>query len=220
MNESKKTFGKRMAEFCLPVVKSWSMWLLAAVLCLFAFYQFATSGARDIALWKYMITLPEPEHCALCTDDGVVRTYPCLVKLETGQAGQIDVYDIGSEYLQGITQFQETGIFTTFSFIIDLAEFTTTEAHSSTSTLTIPKDSNYINPSLYCLNCRAKIAEVIDGAGITEVGYVLADMYDPEHIRIYPITDGAEYDIQGYTVKASKDKENKGLMVSVTGYFD
>lgn len=167
-----------------------------------------------------MITLPEPEHCALCTDDRIVRTYPCLVKLETGQAGQIAVYDIGSEYLEEIEQFRETGFYTTFCNIIGCGAYTTTDAHSSTSTLTIPKDANYIKPSLYCLDCRAKIAKVIDGTGITAVGYVLADMYDLEHIHIYPIVDGAEYDIQGYTVKVSKDKENKGLMVSVTGYFD
>lgn len=212
---------KRVGRTLFVFFKSPLMWLLVIALCFFAFYQFATLAARNIALWKYMVTLPEPAHCALCADDGTVNTYPCLVRLETGQAGQITVYDIGSEYLQEITQFRETGVYTTCSFVVSgLVEHTTTEAHSSTSTVTIPKEANYINPSLYCLDCRAKIGEAIDGVGITEVGYVLADMYDLEHIRIYSIIDGSEYDIRGYTVKVSKDKEDSGLMVSVTGYFD
>lgn len=70
----------------------------------------------------------------------------------------------------------------------------------------ISKKNKYINPSLYCLGCRAKIAEVMDSAGITEAGYVLADMYDLEHIRIHPIMDRSAYDIRGYTVKVSMDR--------------
>jgi len=45
-------------------------------------------------------------------------------------------------------------------------------------------------------------------------------MYDLDHILIYPIVDGSEYEIRGYTVKVSRAKENKELMVSVIGYFD
>lgn len=210
---------KRIGKHCLMVMGSPVTLILFIIFCC-GFFSLLFSAIRNLTLWKYMVTLPEPAHCALCADDGTVNTYPCLVKLETGQAGQIDVYDIGSEYLQEIIQFQETGVYTTFSFVSGLVENTTTEAHSSTSTVTIPKEANYINPSLYCMGCRAKIAGVIDGAGITEVGYVLADMYDLEHIRIYPIIDGSEYDIRGYTVKVSRDKGDSGLMVSVTGYFD
>lgn len=211
---------KKIAQTVFTVFRSPLIWFLAIVIGVVIFYQFATLAAQNIALWKLMITWPEPERCALCTDDNAVRSYPCLVKLETGQAGEIRVYDIGSEYLNEIHQFRDTGFYTTFSFLLDCVVDTTTQAHSSTSTVTLPEEAKHINPSLYCRDCRAKIGEAVEDAGITDVGYVLADMYDPKHTRIYPIADGAEYDIQGYTVKVSKDKENKGLMVSVTGYFD
>lgn len=220
MSESIEKLSKRIVKFCDAVLRSPLIWMLLVGILIFNFFHVSKQAARDILLWRYMITLLEPEHCALCTDDRIVRTYPCLVKLETGQTGQITVYDIGSEYLQEITQFREAGVYTTFSFLIDCGMSTTTEAHSSTSTFTLPENAKHVDPSLYCLDCRAKIGEAVDGAGITEVGYVLADMYDLEHIRIYPIIDGSEYEIQGYTVKVSRDKENKDLTVSVTGYFN
>lgn len=193
--------------------------LLAVLVFIFGLFLINTAP-RYIILWRRMITLPEPKHCVLCTDDRTVRTYPCLIKLSTGEHGQITVYDIGSEYLEKIQQFQETGIYTTFSFVADRCQTTATEAHSSTSTLTIPAKVDYINPSPYCLDCRAKIGNVLTPKMITKTDYVLADMYDLEHIRIYPILDGAEYDIQGYTVTISRDRASKDLEVSVTGYFD
>ena len=220
MNESKEKLSKRIIKFFDAVLSSPLIWLLLMGILIFSFLQVGKRAARDMLLWRYMITLPEPNHCALCTDDRTVRTYPCLVKLATGEHGEITVYDIGSEYLEEIQQFQETGNYTTATFVDGLYQSTTTQAHSSTGAITIPESAEYINPSLYCLDCRAKIGEVIDPVMVTEVGYVLADMYDMEHIHIYPILDGKKYDIRGYIVEVLKSQKNKDLMVSVTGYFD
>lgn len=220
MNDSKEKLFKRIAKSCIAVLTSPLIWLLLVGILIFGFFQVGKLTAGSIVLWRHMTTLPEPEHCVLCTDDRTVRTYPCLINLSTGKHGQITVYDIGSEYLEEIQQFQETGIYTTFSFVADRCQTTATEAHSSTSTFTIPEKVDYIDPSLYCLDCRAKIGDAITPAMITKTGYVLADMYDMEHIRIYPIRDGDEYNIRGYTVTISRDRASKDLEVSVTGYFN
>lgn len=211
---------RRIGRHCFRVMGSPVM-LISIIICCCVFSSFLFSAIRNLALWKHMVTLPEPAHCALCADDGVVNTYPCLVRLETGQVGQIDVYDIGAEYLQEIIQFQETGVYTTFSFVLGgLVENTATEAHSSTSTVNIPKEALHIDPKLFCHDCRARIGEAIDGAALYTTGYVLADLYDLNNIRIYPIEEDAKYNIQGYTVEISKDKKTKELVVSVTGYFN
>lgn len=210
---------KHIGKHCLMIMGSPITLIIFIIFCC-GFFSLLFSAIRNFTLWKYMVTLPEPAHCALCADDGTVNAYPCLVKLETGQTGQIDVYDIGSEYLQEIIQFQETGVYTTFSFVSGLVENTITEAHSSTSTINIPKDSKYINPKLFCHDCRARIGEAIDGAEIYTTGYVIADLYDLDNIRIYPIEEDAKYNVREYTVEISKDKKTKELVVSVTGYFE
>lgn len=45
-------------------------------------------------------------------------------------------------------------------------------------------------------------------------GYILADLYDLKNIRTYAVTDGAVYDILGYTVEVT------GQTVTVTKYLE
>lgn len=206
-----------IADHCVMVMSSPLTWLFI-VLHIMVLFSFIIFAIRNLGLWKHMVTLPEPERCALCTDKGIVRTYPCLVKLETGQIGQIRVYDIGSEYLEEINQFQETGVYTYGFFVTGCCAENTTTAESSTTSVTLSEKPLYINPYLFCHDCRAKIGAVIEEERIYLEGYVLADLYDLENIQTYAVTDGAEYNIRGYTVEISKKK--KALIVEVTGYFE
>lgn len=206
-----------IADHCVMVMSSPLTWLFIA-LYIVVLFSFTIDAIKNLGLWKHMVTLPEPEQCALCTDKEIVRTYPCLVKLETGQIGQIRVFDIGSEYLEEIKQFQETGIYTYSFFATGCFAENTTTAESSTTSLTLPEKPLYINPYLFCHDCRAKIGTVIEEERIYLEGYVLADLYDLENIQTYAITDGAAYNIRGYTVDVSK--ENKELTISVTGYIE
>lgn len=206
-----------IADHCVTVMSSPLTWLFI-VLHIMVLFSFIIFAIRNLGLWKHMVTLPEPERCALCTDKGIVRTYPCLVKLETGQIGQIRVYDIGSEYLEEINQFQETGVYTYGFFVTDRFAENTTTAESSTTSLTLPENPLYINPYLYCHDCRAKIGDVIEEERIYLEGYILVDLYDLENIQTYAITDGAEYNIRGYIVEVSEEK--KQLTIAVTEDFE
>lgn len=128
------------------------------------------------------------------------------------------MYDIGSEYLEEINQFQETGVYTYGFFVTDRFAENVTSANRSTTSVTLPEKPLYINPYLYCHDCRAKIGGVIEEERIYLDGYILADLYDLENIQTYAITDGAEYNIRGYMVDVSKEKRR--LTVEVTGYFE
>lgn len=168
VSQKLKRIGSRCyAVMCSPVAG-------AAVLlcCCSVFISLLLGVIRNVTLWKHMVTLPEPEHCALCNE--AIREAPCLVKLETGT-------------------------------IEPLSE-----------NLSVPQDALYINPCLFCRDCRANIAEAVDGVAIYTTGYVLADLHDLDHIQTYAVTDGATYDIRGYTVAVSEEKHE--FTLSVTEY--
>lgn len=170
MKERIKRIGKRCyTVLCTPVAG-------AAVLlcCCCIFISLLLGVIRNLTLWKYMVTLPEPEHCALCADDRTVRDAPCLVKLETGELKPLS------------------------------------------ENLSVPQDARYINPYLFCRDCRANIAETVDAVDIYYTGYVLADLHDLAHIRTYAVSGGAEYEIRGCTVTVSEKKHEFALSLSDT----
>lgn len=219
MKEFFKKIG-RIVDRCLDVVGTPTAFLVVLLFaCCLLFHLVLLNTIREMDLWKHMVTFPEPEHCALCADNRTVRRYPCLVKLATGEIGQIRVYDLGSEFLEGNNQFEETGFYTFAFFAADCFASNTTIAGTSTSSVPIHKDALYINPYLYCRDCRARIGNVLKTGSICITGYVIVDLYDLEDIRIYPIEEDAKYNVRDYTVEISKDKETKNLIVSVTGCF-
>lgn len=207
---------ENLKEHCIIVMTSPLAWLISAFI-IGTSLSLLLFEIRNIMLWKHLVILPEPEQCALCTDNGTIRTYPCLVRLETGEIGQLRVYDIGREYLEEIDQFRETGAYSCGYLLPGCFASVETTAECSTATIPLPEDALYINPYLYCRDCRAIIGAVIKEERIYLDSYVLADLYDLENIHVYPIEDGAEYTIRGYTVTAAKEK--KALTVTVTGYF-
>ena len=172
-----KKWIRKIVGHCVMVACSPVTWILLVLYCLTLFLTMK-DAAKDLVLWKYMVTLPEPEVCALCADRGTAWDVPCLVKLETGEVAEI-----------GVDQ-----------------------------SVTLPKDAVYISPNLFCHDCRAKIADVIEAPDLFTEGYVLADLHDLKDIRIYPITDGAEYDIWGDTVEITQNRRSEGLTVLVTGH--
>lgn len=169
-----KKWLKKAGNHCLMVLNSPVTWILLVLYC-FALLSTMTDAAKNLVLWKYMVTLPEPKVCALCTNCATVWDAPCLVTLETGEVAEI----------------------------------------AADQSVTLPKDAAYIRPNLFCHDCRAKIAEVIEVQNLYTEGYVLADLHDLKNIRVYSIADGAEYDIWGDTVKIAQNKRSEGLTVTV-----
>ena len=170
-----KKWIRKIVDHFVMVACSPVTWILMVLYC-FALFSTMKDAAKDLTLWKYMVTLPEPKACALCADHGMVWDAPCLVKLETGEVAEI----------------------------------------TAEQSVTLPKEAVYISPNLFCHDCRAKIADVIAAPDLFTEGYVLTDLHDLKNIRIYPITDGAEYDIQGDTVEITQNKRSEGLTITVT----
>ena len=83
--------------------------------------------------------------------------------------------------------------------------------------VTLPKESVYIRPNLFCHDCRAKIGEAIEETELFTEGHVLADLYHLKDIRIYPLVAGEEYD--SCTVEIAQNKRSEGLTVTVTGHI-
>lgn len=186
-----KTWLKAFWDF---LIEPWASVLALLVIAIiigpllrFMFYLGGWAEEKETAVWRGLVMAAEPEQCALCADKGIMRTYPCLVKLATGQVGQI--------------RLEETEGNICYYFMADCFAI----AKGSTTSVTLPEKQQPIDPALFCRDCRTKLAEV------STKGYVLADLHDAEDIRLYPVTDGAVYDIRGYTVEVS------GLTITVTG---
>lgn len=181
-----------------------------------AFFMLRGSPVTVIFVFLYVfVSLARsaaPTACALCGDNGRVRTYPCLVDLNTGSVGEIRVEDRSWEYLDENQQFRETGVHTTFSFLVGCTVMASSDAEKSTAEVLVDRELLSFVPELYCRDCREKI----EAAGLTG-GYALADLYDPGGISVYPITEGAEYDIRGYEVMVSSAGDD--LRVTVNGYY-
>lgn len=81
-----KKWVKKVGRHCDMVACSPVTWILM-ILCCFALFSTMKDAAKYLALWKYMVTLPEPKYCALC--DGTAWDAPCLVTLATGDVAEI-----------------------------------------------------------------------------------------------------------------------------------
>lgn len=151
--------------------------------------------------------VPEPECCALC-GSGEQYHAPCMVKLATGEVGELRVYDPDPRRGGELAPIQRTG---TFSFLrcADLVGYRDTSRH--VSHVILPEETEPVNPAYFCRNCRTLLVGTAAG------GYVLADLYDVGAIQMYPIADGAEYYIRDYMVSISEGKGPKGIEINVTG---
>lgn len=183
--------------------------LLTVSFILGVFAQRACSD-RTIAFWKSIAATPQPDVCALC-GNGLQHHAPVLVDLSTGLVGELCVYAPDPQHKGGLAAKQSTGTFS-FLHIAGLTGYQDTCGHTSHVTLT--KESEPMDPSFFCRDCRALLA------GVSTKGYVLADLYDLDRITVYAVAEGAEYAIRDYSVSISCDKDLNGLTVDVTGCLE
>lgn len=78
---------------------------------------------------------------------------------------------------------------------------------------TLPKELEKINPAHFCYECRRIVSE------LDKEGYVLADMYAPEDVKVYEIRNGLKYEIRDYLVTVNITK-NKSLEMEVHGLLE
>ena len=150
--------------------------------------------------------VPEPETCALC---GGFRCHaPCLVRLDTGEVGELRVYDPDTFHRWEISAVQQTGTLS-LERCAGAPAVRDTCAHTCTAELT--EKPGRLAREYFCGDCRALLA------GTADRGYVLADLYDLEDIRIYPLYDGAEYSIRDYQVTVGREDGGDTLWVEAAG---
>lgn len=182
------------------------------MIVVFSLGWYAGSNATDrkayAALWEAIISLPDPEQCALC-GGGIPYHAPCLVDLSTGQMGEMKVYADHPSRQGEIApmEMQGTGTFY-FQFCAGLTAIRDTCTY--TCQVILPEERELMDPALYCKECRERLA----GAGLE--GYVIADLYDPNHIQTYPIQRGGNQVVRDYRISVS-DRRGAALEVCVTG---
>ena len=176
--------------------------IIAAVGIAFSLGWYAGSNATNrkayAAVWDAILTLPEPERCALCSD-GMPYHAPCLINLATGQMGELQVYTPHPSQQGEIApaEMQQTGTFN-FQPCAGLVGIRDTCDH--TCQVTLPEELDLMNPALYCMECRQLLA----GAGLE--GYVIVDLHDPTTIQAYPIRKDTNCFIRDYRVSVTSRK--------------
>lgn len=161
-------------------------------------------------LWKSLLLTPEPRHCILCgtNRNGLRYHAPCLVNLATGEMDELTVYQPHHTLVGEIAEQQQTG-FMCFQPCIGFVAIR--NADVQTCRVSIPRSSEEIEPIYFCRSCRASLAEV------TTNGYALLDLYDLDVIKVFPVEDGAVYEIRDYTVSVEWDKERSEFAIMAQG---
>lgn len=168
----------------------------------------------DAAFWKSMVTVQEPESCAMCSNlRGPAFHAPCLLDLSTGNLTELTIYEPSYLYSGELSENQSLDhsviTFTangTPLFIDRLKDIQRCVTY-------LPVEEEPMAPVHYCRNCRAILARV------ATTGYVLLDLFHLDEIEAYPIEEGAEYNIRIYSVSVTRDLENNHLIVTNIGHL-
>ena len=117
---------------------------------------------------------------------------PALMDITTGDYGELTVYD-NDRYKVGVLAEEQRGGFMAMTRPAGAYAVRDADAHT----------------------CRATLPDKSIEAGSSR-RYVLVDTLNPDDVRVYPITDGAVYEIRDYTVSISLDDQGK-LNIYVRG---
>ena len=162
--------------------------------------------------WKSLAITTEPEICSICQKgDGIRYHAPVLVNLNTGKIWELKIYDNDPRTTWEVAEEQrwDDWVFT----VIDDNATMSWSSVDHTNVAHIGEGLAKFNPSYFCRECRALLAETGNR------GYVILDLYDLGNIQGFAVKAGSEYTIRDYTVSIYKDSDNGGLTVEVTGHL-
>ena len=145
---------------------------------------------------------PEPERCSVC--DYIPSHAPCLVNLNTGEVGEIALYEPHYSLVGEIAEEQRGGYFS-FMSVAGLRGHCVPEAH-----VTVPGGVEKYEEKYFCSTCRELLEPY------AQCGFVLADLRNPETPTIYPVEEGAEFEVRCYTVVITETDKGE-LDISVVG---
>lgn len=142
-----------------------------------------------------------PKICVLC--DNLRYHAPCLVALSTGELIELELYKPHPSNVAEIIPNQ-TGETFRFLKIADAVGYSDTT--TPTAQISFPIKKTHIAPTRFCKSCRNWLADY------AQYGFVLADMYEANALRIFPFIDGALYKIRCYEISVM----NKGRKIEIT----
>jgi len=204
-----KKWGKRLYEYRQDLLYSMVYALLTVALCVVSFRFRGWLADRELAVWKAIGTTPAPEECDLCGN--YPYHAPCLLKLSTGQRGELQIYETKPGYPGELAEDQPRDI-CVFRPISDSVG-SSRDSAAQVNITHVPDEYEPLDPANYCYDCRVLLADT------AVEGFVLLDMLDPDNIQVYTIENGAEYTIRDYTVSVGKQKGFDGLIITVTGHL-
>lgn len=178
-------------------------------LCVISFRFRGWIADRDLAVWKSIATTPAPEQCVLC--DNHAYHAPCVLKLSTGQRGELQIYDneLGHPGKLADEQTLDEGVF----YHIANGATASRAAESRTNIAYVDRNYDQIDPSLYCFDCRVLLAQT------AVEGFVVLDLLDPDTAVVYEIKDGVEYTIRDYTVMIEDSNQFDGYEIVTKGHL-
>lgn len=151
------------------------------------------------------VSAPEPERCSVC--DYIPSHAPCLVNLNTGEVGEIALYEPHYTLVGEIAEEQRGGYFRFMSVagLQGYLDACVPEAHVTVSDGVEKYEEKY-----FCSTCRELLEPY------AQFGFVLADLRTPETPTIYPVEVSTEFEVRCYKVEIT-ETDNGELDISVVG---
>lgn len=161
-----------------------------------------------IGAFLWQIDPPEPKHCGIC--DYIKCHAPCIVNLNTGEAGELDLYE---PHYTKVGELAEEQCNSVFCFVYPAGCSGTKTTFPWELKLSIPITAQRIDRAKFCRNCRT-LLESYSG------GYVVFDNHEKPDIKVYPIFDGAEYEMRCYSITIELDEEQNEYELTEIGTLD
>ena len=151
------------------------------------------------------ISAPEPDRCSIC--DYIPSHAPCLVNLNTGEVGEIALYEPHHTLVGEIAEEQRGGY---FSFVSVAGLWGYLDACVPEAHVTVPDGIEKYEEKYFCSTCRELLREY------SHCGFVLADVRNPEAPTVYPVEAGTEFEVRCYTVVITETDKGE-LDISLVG---
>ena len=154
---------------------------------------------------RAILPAPEPERCSIC--DSIPMHAPALVNLETGEVGELAVYDPHPFKVAELNEYQQGG---TFSFIYAAGLNGYSDTANWETHITIPTNENEYEEKYFCKSCRERIS------GHTEKGFLLLDLRTPESFGIQSIDSEQIQSVRCYEIQTKQDLNEIEIIVHGT----
>ena len=169
-------------------------------------YIFPTIAA--ILILICLITIlpaPNPKRCAIC--ESIPSHAPCLVNLETGEVGELAVYEPHPFKVAELNPYQQGG---TFSFIYVAGINGYSDTANWETHITIPTNENEYEEKHFCKSCRELISDH------TEYGFLLLDLRTPDSFSILPLDSEEVQTVRCYELQTKQCLDEIEIVVHGT----